>query len=205
MARFVGIDPSTKTGFVALDDLGNVLVRKELTGTGTQDPKRMVTLIDEIMRHLQPEDVICIESPAMHAQGSAVGFMWGLAHGIRMALHRRGWQYSDVAPAAVKKFATGRGNTKKDEMVLPIFKRWGFEHSSDNVRDAFVLSQIARELHEAKTTGYIKKTPIYQYEVIQAITDPVSKKKTRPKASKSRKSAPAAGTHAHSTEQQFLF
>lgn len=200
MARFVGIDPSTKTGFVALDDLGNVLRAKELTGTGSQDPKRMVTLIDEIVRHLQPEDVICIESPAMHAQGNAVGFMWGLAHGIRMALHRRGWQYSDVAPTAVKKFATGRGNTKKDEMVLPIFKRWGFEHSSDNVRDAFVLAQIALTL-KGKMAAQITKT---QWEVLEAIRNPAANM-TKSKTSKSRKSAPAAGTHAHSTEQQFLF
>lgn len=200
MARYVGIDPSTKTGFVALDDLGNVLRAKELTGTGGQDPKRMVTLIDEIMRHLQPEDVICIESPAMHAQGSAVGFMWGLAHGIRMALHRRGWQYSDVAPTAVKKFATGKGNTKKDEMVLPIFKRWGFEHSSDNVRDAFVLAQIALTL-TGKMAIQITKT---QWEVLEAIRNPAANM-TKSKASKSRKSTPAAGTHAHSTEQQFLF
>jgi crossover junction endodeoxyribonuclease RuvC len=32
-------------------------------------------------------------------------------------------------------------------MVLPIYKRWGFEHSGDNVRDAFVLAQIVRALN----------------------------------------------------------
>lgn len=51
--RFVGIDPSTKTGFVALDEDGQVLVAKELTGVGKEDPKRMATLIDEVMRHVQ--------------------------------------------------------------------------------------------------------------------------------------------------------
>jgi crossover junction endodeoxyribonuclease RuvC len=31
-------------------------------------------------------------------------------------------------------------------MVLPIYKRWGFEHNSDNVRDAFVLAQMAKAI-----------------------------------------------------------
>jgi crossover junction endodeoxyribonuclease RuvC len=150
---------------VALDEAGRVLRAKELTGIGTKDPKRMVTLIDEIMDHLQPDDVICIESPAMHAQGSAVGFMWGLAHGLRMAMFRRGWHYIDVTPAGVKKFASGKGSAKKDELAVHIYKRWGFEHPSDNVRDAYVLAQIARAL---RSSIEIQKTK-QQAEVLQAI------------------------------------
>lgn len=180
MARFVGIDPSTQTGFVALDEHGKVVRAKELTGVGSQDPRRMVTLIDEIMAHLGPDDVVCIESPAMHAQGRAVGFMWGLAHGVRTAMFRRGWKYIDVSPSQVKKFATGKGNAKKDDMVLPIYKRWGFEHPSDNVRDAFVLAHIARAVNDAEYSDSLKvetlgelsdRYPPYQLEVINAILD----------------------------------
>jgi crossover junction endodeoxyribonuclease RuvC len=155
---------------VALDEAGRVLRAKELTGIGTKDPKRMVTLIDEIMDHLQPDDVICIESPAMHAQGSAVGFMWGLAHGLRMAMFRRGWHYIDVAPAGVKKFASGKGNTKKDELAVHIYKRWDFEHPSDNVRDAYVLAQIARALSPDIEVQLTKQ----QAEVLQAIRKAVA-------------------------------
>lgn len=178
--RFVGIDPSTKTGFVALDENGKLLRAKELTGIGKEDPKRMVTLIDEIMTHLKPGDVVCIESPAMHAQGKAVGFMWGLAYGVRTAMFRRGWEYIDVTPSQVKKFATGKGNVKKDEMVLPIFKRWGFEHSSDNVRDAFVLAQIARTLHWRETQLYDEfMLPVHQLEVVHTILNPPEKKRKK--------------------------
>lgn len=163
--RFVGIDPSTKTGFVALDEAGQVLRAKELTGACTKDPKRMATLIDEVMAHLQPDDVICIESPAMHAKGSAVGFMWGLAHGLRMALFRRGIPYIDVTPAGVKKFASGKGNTKKDELAVHIYKRWDFEHPSDNVRDAYVLARIAWTMRSGLTVQITKQ----QAEALQAI------------------------------------
>ncbi len=49
--RFLGIDPSTKTGLVALDEDGQVLRAKELTGMGDKDPFRMITLIDEVIPH----------------------------------------------------------------------------------------------------------------------------------------------------------
>ncbi|CAM5794693.1 hypothetical protein [Brevibacillus borstelensis] len=173
--RFVGIDPSTKTGFVALDEQGNVLRAKELTGVGAVDPKRMVSLIDEIVDHLRPNDVVCIEGFAFGAQGQGVDFQYGLGHGIRMALYRRGRQYIEVNPTSVKKFATGKGNTKKDEMVLPIFKRWGFEHPSDNVRDAYVLAQIALALKGDMALKLTKE----QIEVLNAILNPPEKKKRK--------------------------
>lgn len=173
MVRFVGIDPSTKTGFVAMDAAGSVLLAKELSGIGDQDPRRMVTLIDEIMRHLQPDDVICIEGFGFASQQAIQ--LGGIGWGVRMALFRRGIAYTEVSPAAVKKFATGRGNAKKDEMVLPIWKRWGFEHSSDNVRDAFVLAQIARALAPNIEVQVTKE----QFEVLLMLQDTSEKKRKK--------------------------
>lgn len=180
--RFVGIDPSTKTGFAALDQHGNVILAKELTGVGSEDPKRMVTLIDEVMRHLQPDDVICIEGFGFASQQAIQ--LGGIGWGIRMALYRRGWHYTDVAPAAVKKFASGKGNTKKDELAVHIFKRWGFEHGSDNVRDAFVLARIAWTIYNFDGVTYSgTKT---EWEVIDSILHPKQKKKTAKSRSKTR-------------------
>lgn len=166
--RFVGLDPSTKTGFVALDENGQTLRAKELTGVGNKDPKRMITLIDEIVRHIEPDDFIVIEGFGFSTtQGIMLG---GIGWGIRMNLVRRGLKYIEAAPAAVKKFSTGKGNTKKDAMAVPIFKKWGFEHSSDNVRDAYVLAQIAKSL-------YTKKVDYdYQADVIKTIINPPKKK-----------------------------
>lgn len=172
MRRFVGIDPSTKTGLVVLDEHGQVIRAKELTGVGNRDPKRMVTLIDEVISFITADDVICIEGFGFASQQAIQ--LGGIGWGIRMALFRRGFAYTDVSPAQVKKFATGKGNTKKDEMVLPIYKRWGFEHSSDNVRDAFVIAQIAYAL--SNETLNLSKP---QLEVINAIKNPSEKKKRK--------------------------
>src|SRR5207253_2167966 len=105
--RFVGIDPSTKTGFVALDYGGIVLKEKELKGVSSQDPKRMVTLIDEIIAHVQPGDFICIEGFPFDTQRAM--FAGGLHWGIRNELFKRGISYYEAAPNAVKKFVNVTG------------------------------------------------------------------------------------------------
>ncbi|MDN4525345.1 hypothetical protein [Fictibacillus fluitans] len=173
--RDIGIDPSTKTGFVAQGLKGEVLRQKELTGVGSVDPKRMITLIDEIIAHIQPNDYICIEGFGFASQQAIQ--LGGIGWGIRMALARRGHKWIEVAPSQLKKFASGKGNTNKDELAVHIYKKFGFEHSSDNVRDAFVLAEIARHLR----TGEVAKYE-YQREVLHAILNPVPKTKKKRKA-----------------------
>lgn len=172
--RYVGIDPSTKTGFVALDEDGEVLRAKELTGVGSEDPKRMITLIDDLMAHIKPDDFIVIEGFGFASQQAIQ--LGGIGWGIRMALTRRGYSYKEAAPSQLKKFASGKGNMKKDELAVHIYKNFGFEHSSDNVRDAYVLAQIAYSL------GNNKVNRAYQAEVYEAINNP--KPKTKKKGTK---------------------
>lgn len=144
MTRYIGIDPSTKTGFVAMDAKGNVLIEKEITGEGKEDPERIASLVDNVMSHLEPGDKVCIEGFSYGSRGKGVSFQYGLGYMLRDRMYRAGIEYSEIPPSQVKKFATGKGNAKKDVMAVEIYKRWGYEHSSDNVRDAYVLAQIAR-------------------------------------------------------------
>ncbi|MDT0163841.1 crossover junction endodeoxyribonuclease RuvC [Bacillus sp. AG4(2022)] len=176
--RFVGIDPSTKTGFVALDEQGEVLRAKELTGIGSEDPMRMITMIDDIMDHIRPGDQIVIEGFGYASQQAIQ--LGGIGWGIRMALMRRGHSYTEVAPGGVKKFATGKGNSPKEDMVQPIAQQWGFQHSSDNVLDAYVMAQISMSLFLNKEIGAILALR-HQLEVIDTILNPKAKPKKKRK------------------------
>jgi len=173
--RFVGIDPSTKTGLVILDRDGRLLDSMEITAKGT-DPGRMVDIIDTVMDELDPGDVVAIEGFAYGAKGNAVSTQYGIGWGLRMALFNHNLRYDDVAPSALKKYAGAKGNAKKDELAVHIFKRWGFEHTSDNVRDAFVLAHIARAV-DATRWGVGIDLTAYQQAVIESIINPPSKKK----------------------------
>lgn len=183
--RFVGIDPSTKTGFVALDDKGQVIRAKELTGVGGEDPRRMSTLIDEIITHVKPGDLICIEGFPFETQRAM--FAGGLHHGIRNELFKRKLPYYEVAPNAVKKFVnvTGwigekgskerlTGPQKKRAVMKAVYEHYGFEHKSDNVVDAFILARIALDIWRWNNENPFLLS--YQSEVVQAILAPPKKK-----------------------------
>ena len=47
-----------------------------------------------------------------------------------------------VPPMTLKKFAAGKGNAKKQEMLLQIYKRWGVEFNDDNAADAYALARL---------------------------------------------------------------
>lgn len=177
--RFIGLDPSTKTGFVALDENGQVLRAKELTGIGDKDPYRMITLIDEVMAHMQKGDIITIEGFGFATQqGIQLG---GIGWGMRMSLTRRGFKYYEVAPNAVKKFVgvtgfTGEvgnkkrltGAEKKKAVMKAVKDHYGFSHKSDNVVDAYILAQIARIMYQFNRPDFIG-CPVYQAEVVKSI------------------------------------
>ncbi len=166
--RFVGIDPSTKTGLVVIDD-GLVVTAKEIQTKVKSDPERFIDIAVQIRKHILETDIICIEGFSYGSKGAGVSTQYGIGWLIRSELVKNGYSYYEVSPSAVKKFATGKGNVKKDAMVLPVFKHWGFEHDSDNVRDAYVLAQIAKAKSEYDYFAPSVDLTKYQIEVIKKI------------------------------------
>jgi crossover junction endodeoxyribonuclease RuvC len=69
-----------------------------------------------------------------------------------------------VPPTSLKKFVTGRGNAKKNEMLLGVYKQWGVEFSDDNQADAFALEKFG--LAYLGATLELHK---YQIEAIEAV------------------------------------
>lgn len=72
-----------------------------------------------------------------------------------------------ISPTALKKFATGKGNTQKSIVMQQVLKRWGFEAKNDDIADAFVLAQIGLALGGVGVDTLNQA----QLEVIAKITD----------------------------------
>ncbi|KOP81993.1 hypothetical protein AMS60_05545 [Bacillus sp. FJAT-21945] len=160
--RFVGIDPSTKTGLVIIDK--SEIWSKEITTEIESDPERFMDIAKQVIGQICESDVICIEGFSYGSKGAGVSTQYGIGWLIRAELIRNGYSYYEVSPSSLKKFATGKGNAAKDAMVLPIYKHWGFEHPSDNVRDAFVLAKMAQGL---KGLSSLTK---YQIEALEKVS-----------------------------------
>lgn len=144
MTRYVGLDPSTQTGIVILDKRGNVVFEKEITTKEKNDPERFIDIRDQVFKRIKKNDKVFIEGFSYGSRGRGVSTQYGVGWVIRTMFVESSIDYIEVTPGQLKKFATGKGNTSKDNMILPIYKRWQYEHNSDNVRDAYVLAQIGR-------------------------------------------------------------
>lgn len=79
-------------------------------------------------------------------------------------LRALGLDWNLVAPQRLKKFA---GASTKEETRLAVFKRWGFEHKSNDVVDAYVLAQIG--LYLAADPLHRAGLPKFQTEVLSAL------------------------------------
>lgn len=168
--RFVGIDPATKTGFVALDIDGEVLKDKELTGTkGGSSAQKIRTAHDEILLHLHTADVVAIEFFALDGQDTnriASGYNWA----SRLAVDRvctddfispepirlkqfvnvSEWEGEKKTKANPKGKTRIKGDALKEKVRESVTAHWGYYHDSYNVIDAYVLAQIARAVWHVK-------------------------------------------------------
>ena len=55
-----------------------------------------------------------------------------------------------VPPMTLKKYAAGKGNAKKQEMLLQMYKRWGIEFNDDNAADSYALARLAAGISKDK-------------------------------------------------------
>ncbi|MGO4369353.1 hypothetical protein AB4Z21_00905 [Paenibacillus sp. MCAF20] len=177
--NYVGIDPSTKTGIVVLDTNGEAILKQEIQlVNGIRSTER--ELLDygrHIVSMVPPGSKVCVEDFSYGSQGQGVSTQYAVGYSIRFALLDAGIPFIKPTPSQLKKFATGKGNTTKDNMTIPILRLWDFEHKSDNVRDAFVLAQIAKALAVPNIEMLTSQLYNYQTEVLQAILSPAEKKK----------------------------
>lgn len=153
MTHYIGIDPSITTGLVVLDADGNVLDATEIKTKEKGDIERFVDLADKVVSEIDQQDKVVIEGFSYNSRGRAVSTQYGIGWLMRDRLYGGMFDYTDVSPATVKKFATGKGNAAKDIVMREVYKRWGFESDSNNITDAYVMAQIARALdHKGKFT-----------------------------------------------------
>jgi len=156
MTVYVGIDPSTKTGLVRLQqDLcteSDWVNYPKLTGI-----ERAVTIGESVRSFIESQKprIAVIEGYSFgHSSSMSVNMEVGTA--IRIAILATGTLLFEVSPQGLKKFVTGTGGGKKDVVRLGVYKKWGFEHAKDDVVDAYALAQVAKALDtdESKLLQY---------------------------------------------------
>lgn len=184
--RFIGVDPATKTGVVALDETGNVILERELTAG--KAPKGGITVVQLVELEnllydlLLPGDEVVIEQAAA---GTQKGITTGMIHGgLRSMIVRKKLAYNEVNPLSTKKFVGVSGwkgptgskvrledKEKKAAVAAAVKELYGYTHKSDNVIDAYIIARVALNLYRIRELQPPLDTLPYQLEVVQGILD----------------------------------
>jgi len=146
--KFIGIDPSfTGTGIIALNEECEI-VDEKLISTKSKDltEKRMSQILEEIKKIITgKDDILYIEGLSFGSKGQAMLELAGLHYIITMMLYTNNIQFKKIPPGTLKKFITGKGNAKKNLMLLKVYKKFGIEFMDDNIADAYSLARLAFE------------------------------------------------------------
>lgn len=167
----IGIDPS----FTACGVSDGV--RHAIIATKPQDNedalfalrRRSKEVVDGILRftgegeHTEPGVLFFVEAPMLRAAAHGGSHLYDLGWLMNDLVNTLEAEYRAtpvfVPTLTVKKFAGGKGNTKKDEMKLAVYKRWAVEFDRDPGCDklhAFVLHKYG----EAVVNGELQPVEI---------------------------------------------
>jgi Holliday junction resolvasome RuvABC endonuclease subunit len=156
---FVNVDdPSKHKTWVYKSPYSGV---KRLSDIGGWIVGKLETLSDEYTQDIAMEGTVLMSHSAL--------VLGELAAAVKLTL----WDYYmdydhqdhlrtplQIPPMTLKKYATGKGNAKKQEMLLQMYKRWGVEFNNDNAADAYALARLAAGSHidavEAQIVEQIK-------------------------------------------------
>ncbi len=92
-------------------------------------------------------DLLVCEGYAYHSATNAVaaGELGGV---VKYLAYCMGVPVVDIAPATLKKVATGRGNAKKGAVLAEAIRRLGYTGHDDNEADALFLLQAAAQHYD---------------------------------------------------------
>lgn len=139
----LSIDPSTKSGVVVLRSTKEEtsLVRSHTIRAdkfkGLDRFHFLYTSVFSIVEAYSP-DLIIVEGFSFASRNCLSAYQTGTI--TRYALYGCR-NVIEVAPTSLKKFVSGKGNIKKDRMMLEVYKRWAFEGTDDEC-DAYGLAMF---------------------------------------------------------------
>jgi crossover junction endodeoxyribonuclease RuvC len=146
----LGLDLSTSaTGMLLLGENGsdspNVLFETELKPkkVAGMAAKRWIAHSVMTFIHDHKPDKIVLEGYGLNLKNaSSIVPLVELGGLIRFCLHVDGLEWNAPTPGECKKFATGKGNSPKDVVMMHVFKRWGFTAATNNIADAYVCAAM---------------------------------------------------------------
>lgn len=135
-----------------------------------QEIWEFVTLVTNAVEHSYVVEEYMLEDYAFSRGASRAHGIGEGGGAVKLALVQR-YGVEDkigyptlVAANTLKKYVTGRGNAKKNEILLAVFRKWGVDFgSSDDMADAYSLARLGAALLSGETDHK------YEHEVVDSL------------------------------------
>jgi len=139
--KILGIDQSlTETGFCILnngkrDTSGIIKLNSKII------PEKINYIIEQLKDILSNDSINYITREGFSYGSVNQAFkLGGLGLAIDCAFYKNNFYI--IPPSLLKKFITGNGNSKKDQMMLQTYKKYNIEFKNNNECDAFGLAMF---------------------------------------------------------------
>lgn len=141
--ELMGLDLSlTSTGYSINQETGVI-------STASKGPERLTRISNEIIDIVMSTsiDAVILEGYSFASRNSQAHSIGELGGVVRMCLWQRGVSYVEVPPTCRAKFATGKGNASKNEVISAISAKTNIVWSgpgADDRCDAWILEQMGK-------------------------------------------------------------
>ena len=144
--RFIGIDPSYNGFAIMVLDIEGKIIQQELLKSKSDDEieERIMSLEQDFkfICDIDNLEVVYLEGHII-SKGSFVLQMAALNYYIRIFFRKNNINYKVITPGNLKKYVTGKGNSKKELILLKTYKKWNIEFDDNNLADAYGLARMA--------------------------------------------------------------
>lgn len=105
---------------------------------------KFIRFLDQIAAEKMKPDLVVFEEVRNHAGNTAAHVYGGFWSHLMSWCEKQGIPYTAVPVQTIKKFATGKGNASKTDMIVAAQAK-GFEPADDNEADAIWLWEYAQK------------------------------------------------------------
>lgn len=136
----------TSTGYAHPHGHGTLQPRVRPDGrwVNLTGPARLSWIRDEILslQHDYAIDLVAMEGYSFNSRSSQAHSLGELGGVVRCALHDADILWIDIPPASIKKYACGKGNADKLDVILAARDRLGYDGKSNDEADALWIYQL---------------------------------------------------------------
>lgn len=153
MSIIIGLDISlNSSGWCKIDTENGARTFATFDHSALKDMERISTASRDLADLCRPVDLVVMEglSMGLPARGG-MAFMpqgridtIGLTYIVRLWLWKTRKPTLILPPTSLKKFASGKGNIKKNLMLRAVSTRWNVMPEDDNAADAIALAEFGR-------------------------------------------------------------